>query len=248
MDRLPLRIFFKSKLERNRKLRDEQKPTDPPKVDAALVKKLKIEEGIFRTNFEYLVRTWWDSKTYFGDCYGKRLINEELFADLKNPVKLLIIADDLEAFGKIGLNETNKIVLFELCCLCGSEKIIFEDLLKRKEGVRNLLHSEEALAFAVSTDKKSFILKLVKKAKELGREELGPVKLYAKRLFFSEKIEQMWKETSTKKLKIEIKGVVMEKSEGEKDVSFDKMIIREIGRMRQEMIDREWNEFKEYWF
>jgi len=68
-----------------------------PEVNVMIMKKEGINFEDFFQNFEKLLKNWWRLEScLYGDSPGKRFVHEFLFQDLQNPLKLAIIADDLE--------------------------------------------------------------------------------------------------------------------------------------------------------
>jgi len=168
-----------------------------PEVNFTILNKEGINSEYFFKNFEKLVKTWWRLETcLYGDSPGKRFVHEFLFHDLQNPLKLAIVADDIKIFTKYEKKFEYSQQIFELCCLCGSKNILFETLLLEDWGMINLKLSEDALAYALSNGEPEFALKLSAKAKEIGRNEAGPLFSYIKdiRMFDTiEKIEEIFR-------------------------------------------------------
>ncbi len=184
----------------HRKSEGAQKQTKPT-IDVTLLVGLENEQD-FQVNFNRLCTTWLNSSTSIPDCEGKRFVQRHLFNDLKSPLKISIIADDVEAFKK-HYKDSDDVSLFELSCICGSEKIIKNFFLVDVTKSSCLTKSENAIAYAASSGKSEFTLELAKKGKELGRTEAGPVALYAAgNLFFSKSIIEVFS-TNTKGLSLE---------------------------------------------
>ena len=149
-------------------------------VEDSLLLKYGINKDSFHQVFGSLLRNWYFLRTSLPDCEGKRFVNEYLFDDLKNPIKLAIISDDLEVFKKhCSLEEFKNCLIFDLCCVCGSEKIIYHYFFTYQYGESWVRNSEYALAFALSSGKHDFALKLAIKAKNMGRKNPGFLALYS---------------------------------------------------------------------
>lgn len=165
-----------------------------PTIDLSILQKLKIDQQDFQVRFEKLLKNWWNSSTSIPDCEGKRFVLATLFEDLKNPLNLAIIADDLDSF-KEHYKEDKSSMIFDLCCVCGSEKIVNNFFLIEGQGNRHLLESENAIAYALSSGKHDFALSLSKLAAKLGRKDPGPIALYSlsiSTLFFSKTISEIF--------------------------------------------------------
>jgi len=163
-------------------------------IDKRLLQNYGINEQKFQKVFSYLSYHWWNSATSVPDSEGKRFVQSSLMKDLQNPIKLAIIADDLETFKKHNKGNDD-FVLFELSCICGAKNILNNFFLASEQGRQFLCHSENAIAFVLSSGKQDFALELAEIARELGRKDPGPIALYAlnmKTLFFSSKIENVF--------------------------------------------------------
>jgi len=169
-----------------------------PSVNSVLLRELGINEARFQGKFARLLRNWWDSGTAIHDCDGKRFMQAELFNDLQNPLKLVIVADNVELFSERYQNNKNQTV-FDLCCLCGSQKILNEHFLNSERDRSYLIESDNAIAYTLSTGNHEFALRLAQEAKKLGRTEPGPIALYSfnmETLFFSKEIKNVFSEPS----------------------------------------------------
>lgn len=78
----------------------DSESTSVVRVDPSLLKSLDLNEEEFQKVFGGLCQHWWNSASSIPDCEGKRFVQSALLKDLTNPVKLAIIADDLEVFKK----------------------------------------------------------------------------------------------------------------------------------------------------
>ena len=171
-----------------------------PQVNTKVLTSLSIGEENFNIIFDKLLEKWHNRETSLPDSEGKRYVNEILFQDLENPLKLCVVADHLDGF-RVHYNKYNDDDIFNLFCICGSEKIITNLFLSETLLSRNLLEDDNVLAFALSSGKKELTLTLAKKAFELGRKNPGPLFLYSFSLddsFFANEVSTIFSGTSPK--------------------------------------------------
>ena len=176
-----------------------------------------IEENEFYPVIEHLMKLWMSESSPISDSEGKRFVQSYLLDDLCNPLKMGIIADNLTLFQKYSMVESNKIDLFDICCVCGCEKIL-RALLQESVWKCCLTNSEEAIPFLLSSKKYELALEIAKCAKDLGKQKPGFLYFYGSNslesLKYIKAIEEIFRperKLDTKKLTISEKKEIYRK-------------------------------------
>ncbi len=128
---------------------------------------------------EHKIRVLADKWNKASDSTGKRLVSKilKLYKNTDSALQSILV-DDPALFEKT-FKESQRIhsALFwlEIACLCGSQKVANYLLIQEKV---NILDSEDAIAYALSSGNQEFALQLATLAKEKGQVDPGKIFLY----------------------------------------------------------------------
>lgn len=155
--------------------------SERPVVDTALLRSLGIDEVNFNKTYKALCEKWWDywgPQTSRGDIVGKRFVSSILASHLDEPFILSMIVDNPSLFNQYYNEEKGDIYCLNFCCICGSERIIKEVFMMDPEKKQCLALSDDAIGYALSSEKRDLALFVANEAVKLGRKNSGSAILY----------------------------------------------------------------------
>jgi len=155
--------------------------SERPVIDTALLRSLGIDEDYFNRTYKALCEKWWDywgPQASRGDTVGKRFVSSILASHLNEPLILSMIADNPSLFNQYYKEEKGDIYCLNFCCICGAERIIKEVFMVDPEKKQCLALSDDAIGYALSSEKRDLALFVANEAVKLGRRNSGSAILY----------------------------------------------------------------------
>jgi hypothetical protein len=153
--------------------------TPQPFLNMSLAEQLKIDKEALKSAFERLYTRWCSPKSKLSRTGGYRAVTDVLLKNLNDPLTFSMLIGSVEHFRKYFQEDRGDIFCFEFCCLCGAENIINEIYLKDDTRIKCLILSENAIAYALSSDNEKLAILLAEKAINLGKKDPGNINLYA---------------------------------------------------------------------
>lgn len=147
----------------------------------------KVPEGCKKTPFLqklfFLCDKWRGEYNLFGDCDGARFVSKILEFEIKNPLTIAIIANDLDDFkkqeGKSITSDRPAFYWLSFACICGAATIA-DYLIKTyaQECEKGLGDFELIISYAIASNDYSFAIHIANLAIDAGQTNRGPIYFY----------------------------------------------------------------------
>lgn len=161
--------------------KDEKTPKEQKVASPTIMDKLKTK--------------WLTKRNININTPGGRLVCNFLTRYSGTDLSIAILEDNVDNFNKYFTlsPHVGNIRCLELCCLCGSERIIRECYLNNPENINCLLLSDGVIAYAMSSGNENMALTLAVEAIALGRQHPGNIYLYTFKSYqLAKKIQSMF--------------------------------------------------------